>query len=97
MRYLDLSLSDDVIRRIVELTSFQAMKDNPMANYTFIPKPVFDQSISPFMRKGEPCPVLHHVQEPPLVLLFMWFSSRNPLLGVDDLVSSSRGCVCERS
>ncbi|XP_067101194.1 sulfotransferase 1C2 [Osmerus mordax] len=53
MRYLDLSLSDDVIRRIVELTSFKAMKDNPMANYTFIPKPVFDQSISPFMRKGE--------------------------------------------
>ncbi|KAG7492242.1 hypothetical protein MATL_G00011760 [Megalops atlanticus] len=53
MRYLDLSLSDDVIERIVELTSFKVMKDNPMANYTFIPKPVFDHSISPFMRKGE--------------------------------------------
>ncbi|XP_036402355.1 sulfotransferase 1C1-like [Megalops cyprinoides] len=53
MQYLDLSLSDDVIECIVELTSFKVMKDNPMANYTFIPKPVFDHSISPFMRKGE--------------------------------------------
>ncbi|XP_035601218.1 sulfotransferase 1C2 [Oncorhynchus keta] len=52
MRYLDLSLADDVISRIVELTSFKTMKENPMANYSFIPKPVFDQSISPFMRKG---------------------------------------------
>uniref|UniRef100_A0A8C7GX29 Sulfotransferase n=1 Tax=Oncorhynchus kisutch TaxID=8019 RepID=A0A8C7GX29_ONCKI len=52
MRYLDLSLADDVISRIVELTSFKTMKENPMANYSFITKPVFDQSISPFMRKG---------------------------------------------
>ncbi|XP_048870024.1 sulfotransferase 1C1-like isoform X3 [Brienomyrus brachyistius] len=53
MKYLDLSLSDDVIKRVVELTSFKVMKDNPMANYTFITKPIFDHSISPFMRKGE--------------------------------------------
>nr|XP_057918642.1 sulfotransferase 1C1-like [Doryrhamphus excisus] len=53
MRYLDLSLSDDVISRIVELTSFKTMKDNPMANYNFITKPIFDQSRSTFMRKGE--------------------------------------------
>ncbi|XP_077595836.1 sulfotransferase 1C2 [Stigmatopora nigra] len=53
MRYLDLSLSDDVIRRIVELTTFKNMKENPMANYTFIPMVVFDQNISNFMRKGE--------------------------------------------
>ena len=52
MRYLGKSLPDDVISRIVELTSFKAMKENPMVNYTFIPVPVFDQSISPFMRKG---------------------------------------------
>lgn len=52
MRYLDLSVSDEVISQIVELTSFKKMKENPMANYTFIPAPVFDQSISPFMRKG---------------------------------------------
>uniref|UniRef100_A0AAY3ZSS3 Sulfotransferase n=1 Tax=Denticeps clupeoides TaxID=299321 RepID=A0AAY3ZSS3_9TELE len=53
MKYLDLSLPGDVIGRVVELTSFKAMKDNPMTNYSFIPKPVFDHSISPFMRKGE--------------------------------------------
>ncbi|KAM3860051.1 sulfotransferase 1C2 [Diretmus argenteus] len=53
MRYLDLSLSDDVISRIVELTSFKNMKENPMANYTFFEKTILDHSISPFMRKGE--------------------------------------------
>ncbi|XP_023265869.1 sulfotransferase 1C1-like, partial [Seriola lalandi dorsalis] len=53
MRYLDLSVSDEVINRIVELTSFKNMKENPMANYSCIPTPVFDQSISPFMRKGK--------------------------------------------
>ncbi|XP_049445067.1 sulfotransferase 1 family member D1-like, partial [Epinephelus fuscoguttatus] len=53
MRYLDLSVSDEVISWIVELTSFKNMKENPMANYSFIPATVFDQSISPFMRKGE--------------------------------------------
>lgn len=52
MHYLDLSVSDDVINKIVQLTSFHVMKDNPMANYSYIPKPVFDQSISAFMRKG---------------------------------------------
>nr|XP_046233342.1 sulfotransferase 1C2 [Scatophagus argus] len=53
MRYLDLSLSDEVISKIVELTSFKKMKDNPMANYSFVPAPVFDHSVSSFMRKGE--------------------------------------------
>ncbi|KAI4807546.1 hypothetical protein KUCAC02_027349 [Chaenocephalus aceratus] len=51
MNYLDLSLSDEVISRIVELTSFEIMKENPMANYSCIPTHVFDNSVSPFMRK----------------------------------------------
>ena len=54
MKYLDLSVSDEIINQIVELTSFKNMKENPMANYSCIPSPVFDQSISPFMRKGAP-------------------------------------------
>uniref|UniRef100_A0A3B1K3Y6 Sulfotransferase n=1 Tax=Astyanax mexicanus TaxID=7994 RepID=A0A3B1K3Y6_ASTMX len=53
MRYLDLSVSEEVIEKIVQLTSFNSMKDNPMANYTFIPKIMFDHSVSAFMRKGE--------------------------------------------
>uniref|UniRef100_A0A3Q2Z6F1 Sulfotransferase n=1 Tax=Hippocampus comes TaxID=109280 RepID=A0A3Q2Z6F1_HIPCM len=53
MKYMDLSLSDDVVGSIVELTTFKNMKENPMANYTCIPENVFDQSISSFMRKGE--------------------------------------------
>ncbi|XP_061822200.1 sulfotransferase 1 family member D1-like [Nerophis lumbriciformis] len=53
MRYLDLSLPDDVISRIVELTSFENMKENPMANYSFMPRCIFDQSLCTFMRKGQ--------------------------------------------
>ncbi|XP_068161227.1 sulfotransferase 1C2 [Antennarius striatus] len=53
MRFLDLSVSDEVIDKIVENTTFKNMKDNPMTNYSCIPPSVFDQSISPFMRKGE--------------------------------------------
>nr|XP_057918361.1 sulfotransferase 1 family member D1-like isoform X2 [Doryrhamphus excisus] len=53
MKYLDLSFSDDIISRIVELTSFKSMKENPMANYTFMSKTIFDLSLYTFMRKGE--------------------------------------------
>ncbi|XP_072312705.1 sulfotransferase 1C2 [Eucyclogobius newberryi] len=53
MRYLDLSVSDEVISRIVELTSFKNMKENPMTNYSCVPAPVFNHEVSPFMRKGE--------------------------------------------
>lgn len=53
MRYLDLSLSDEVISHIVKLTSFKSMKENPMTNYSCIPAPIFDHSVSAFMRKGE--------------------------------------------
>ncbi|XP_077358855.1 sulfotransferase 1C1-like [Festucalex cinctus] len=53
VKHLDLTLSDDVISRIVELTTFNNMKDNPMVNQSFAPKGIYNQSISKFMRKGE--------------------------------------------
>ncbi|XP_041094604.1 sulfotransferase 1C2 [Polyodon spathula] len=53
MNYLGQSLPDDIIEKIVELTSFKSMKSNPMANYTFFPDFIFDHKVSPFMRKGE--------------------------------------------
>lgn len=62
MRYLDLSVSDEVISRILELTSFKKMKENPMTNYSCVPPPVFDQSISPFMRKGDYICSLTHAE-----------------------------------
>ncbi|KAJ8284295.1 hypothetical protein COCON_G00031450 [Conger conger] len=62
-QYLDLSVTDDVIARIVAHTSFEVMKENPMANYSFIPKNVFDDSISAFMRKGEVGDWVNHFSE----------------------------------
>uniref|UniRef100_A0A3Q2Z440 Sulfotransferase n=1 Tax=Hippocampus comes TaxID=109280 RepID=A0A3Q2Z440_HIPCM len=53
MKYLDLSLSDDDIGHIVELTTFKNMKENPMTNFSFFPPEIYNQSISKFMRKGE--------------------------------------------
>ncbi|KAG8430481.1 hypothetical protein GDO86_020530, partial [Hymenochirus boettgeri] len=52
MKFLGKDLSDDVVERIVDHTTFKAMKENPMANYSILPKAAFDQTISPFIRKG---------------------------------------------
>ena len=44
------SLSDEVLQQIVEASSFDVMKDNPLSNMSNIP--VYDYSKGPFMRKG---------------------------------------------
>lgn len=48
--HLGKSLSDDVVRKIVEMTSFESMKVNPLVNYTGIP--LMRTEEIPFMRKG---------------------------------------------
>ncbi|XP_011856323.1 PREDICTED: sulfotransferase 1C3-like [Mandrillus leucophaeus] len=54
LEFLEKTLSEDVINKIIHHTSFDVMKDNPMANHTGIPSHIFNHSISKFMRKGMP-------------------------------------------
>ncbi|XP_063791390.1 sulfotransferase 1C4-like [Pseudophryne corroboree] len=53
MKFLGKDLSDEVLEKIRHHTSFQAMKKNPVTNFSALPKAILDQSISPFLRKGE--------------------------------------------
>uniref|UniRef100_A0A803J306 Sulfotransferase n=1 Tax=Xenopus tropicalis TaxID=8364 RepID=A0A803J306_XENTR len=53
MRFLDKDLPEEVLEKIVHLSSFDQMKDNPMANFSAFPSDVVDQSHYKFMRKGK--------------------------------------------
>ncbi|XP_021010908.2 sulfotransferase 1C2, partial [Mus caroli] len=52
MQFMGKNLDEDVVDKIVQETSFEKMKENPMTNRSTVPKSILDQSISPFMRKG---------------------------------------------
>ncbi|XP_053250126.1 sulfotransferase 1C2-like [Podarcis raffonei] len=52
MQFIGKQLDEATVVKIVRHTSFEAMKDNPMANRAGVPLSVMDLSISPFMRKG---------------------------------------------
>ncbi|XP_023392379.1 sulfotransferase 1C4 isoform X2 [Pteropus vampyrus] len=49
--FIGKNLDDKVLDKIVHHTSFNIMKQNPMANYSSLPE-IMNHSISPFMRKG---------------------------------------------
>lgn len=50
--FLGKNLSDEVIQKIAEHCSFNAMKNNPMSNFSLVPKVYMDSDKSPFLRKG---------------------------------------------
>ncbi|XP_059499269.1 sulfotransferase 1C2-like isoform X2 [Stegostoma tigrinum] len=52
MKFLGKELPDAVLDGIVQQTSFESMKENPMTNYSTVSDRYFDRSISLFMRKG---------------------------------------------
>ncbi|XP_061485380.1 sulfotransferase 1C1-like isoform X3 [Rhineura floridana] len=52
LTFLEKNLEKEVLDKIIYCTQFEVMKDNPMANYTFLPREIMDHSVSPFMRKG---------------------------------------------
>ncbi|XP_062371052.1 sulfotransferase 1C4 isoform X2 [Cinclus cinclus] len=51
-KFLEKDLSQEVLNKIAHNTSFEVMKENPMANYTKDFQGIMDHSVSPFMRKG---------------------------------------------
>uniref|UniRef100_A0A8D1BIH0 Sulfotransferase n=1 Tax=Sus scrofa TaxID=9823 RepID=A0A8D1BIH0_PIG len=50
--FIGKSLDDEILDKIIHHTSFDVMKQNPMANYSSVPAKFMKHSISPFMRKG---------------------------------------------
>ncbi|XP_043851944.1 sulfotransferase 1C2-like [Dromiciops gliroides] len=52
IKFMGKNLDEVILDKIVQETTFEKMKENPMINRSTVPKTIMDQSISPFMRKG---------------------------------------------
>ncbi|XP_069803468.1 sulfotransferase 2B1-like [Dendropsophus ebraccatus] len=51
-KFLGKELDDAAINSVVEHSSFQAMKSNPMSNYSAVPNEIFNKDHGNFYRKG---------------------------------------------
>ncbi|XP_063773259.1 amine sulfotransferase-like [Pseudophryne corroboree] len=51
-QFLDVKLDDQAVNRIVEKATFKNMKEDPLANYKFLPEDMLDQSKGGMLRKG---------------------------------------------
>eukprot|EP00069_Balaena_mysticetus_P014554 bmy_08727T0 len=52
LKFLEKDVSEEVLNKIIYDTSFDVMKQNPMASYSTLPTSIMDQRISAFMRRG---------------------------------------------
>jgi hypothetical protein len=52
LEFLEKTLPEDVINKTIHHTSFDVIKENPMANKTGVPTYVDNHTISKFMRKS---------------------------------------------
>ncbi|XP_068117219.1 sulfotransferase 1B1-like isoform X2 [Hyperolius riggenbachi] len=52
LHYLDRHLSDDIVEKIAQHTSFEKMKNNDTVNFKNLPSDLINHSSSSFMRKG---------------------------------------------
>ncbi|XP_071997829.1 amine sulfotransferase-like [Engystomops pustulosus] len=51
-KFLNVNLDEKAIDTVVEKATFKNMKHDPLANYTFFPRDILDQSKGDFLRKG---------------------------------------------
>ncbi|XP_075124209.1 amine sulfotransferase-like [Leptodactylus fuscus] len=51
-KFLDVNLDEKAVDTVVEKATFKNMKDDPLANYKFVPNSLLDQRKGNFLRKG---------------------------------------------